>query len=169
MKITETHVYFFSNKDYLSNFYPYPFIDVHKLVKYNCVEQWIMTQKAILFNDAESYKKIMECSDPKTIKSFGRGVKNFDENIWNKKKSGILLKGLLNKFLQNGDLKKLLLETKKKTLEASPWDKIYGVGLGTGFALLRSLKGNGENDPNILDEKKWKGNNLLGKSIEKVR
>ena len=61
------------------------------------------------------------------------------------------------KFDQNDNLKKLLLATGTKTLvEASPYDRIYGVGLA-------------QTDDNILDETKWKGQNLLGQTLGIVR
>ena len=41
-------------------------------------------------------------------------------------------------------------------VEASPYDKIWGVGLY-------------ETDDRILDEKNWLGENLLGKAITEVR
>ena len=61
------------------------------------------------------------------------------------------------KFSQNEIFKQKLLETGNRILvEASPVDKIWGVGLD-------------ENDENILDESKWKGQNLLGKALMEVR
>ena len=41
-------------------------------------------------------------------------------------------------------------------VEASPYDKIWGVGLGV-------------DDPLILDNKNWKGENLLGFILTNVR
>ena len=40
--------------------------------------------------------------------------------------------------------------------EASPYDKIYGIGLKP-------------NDPRVQDPTQWKGQNLLGKALMKVR
>ena len=84
----------------------------------------------------------------------GRQVKNFTDKEWLKHHDHILYSGLMAKFSQNDDLYKLLRKTKK--LEASPYDKIYGVGLG-------------EDDPRILDESNWLGENLLGYTLMKVR
>jgi len=50
----------------------------------------------------------------------------------------------------------LLMTGSKILVEASPEDCIWGVGLE-------------ENDPLILDEANWKGQNLLGKALMKVR
>lgn len=126
-------------------------------IKYNCVEQYMMVQKALLFDDEEIFQKIMKSNSPKTHKSLGRKIKNFDQKIWDQNKEKILYDGLFGKFSQNNDLKKLLLDTNDKILvEASPLDKIYGIGLK-------------RDDKRALDETKWKGENLLGKTMMKVR
>jgi len=61
------------------------------------------------------------------------------------------------KFSSSHFMKDAILSTYPKILvEASPYDKIWGVGLG-------------ENDDLILDEKNWDGMNLLGKALMNVR
>jgi len=61
------------------------------------------------------------------------------------------------KFESDRVLTKQLMETDTKTLvEASPVDIIWGVGIH-------------EKDDAILDESNWKGQNLLGKVLMKVR
>ena len=63
----------------------------------------------------------------------------------------------MHKFSQNEKLKQFLLNTKDKILaEASPHDKIWGIGMA-------------EDDKEILNPEKWKGENLLGKALMKVR
>ena len=57
------------------------------------------------------------------------------------------------------DLREKLLDPKfdgKTFVEASPYDRIWGVGLA-------------QDDPAIDDERNWKGRNLLGKAITEVR
>jgi hypothetical protein len=74
-----------------------------------------------------------------------------------KKKFEAVIKGNIAKFSQNEKLKEFLLNTQEKILvEASPYDKIWGIGMD-------------ENDKDILDPSKWKGENLLGKALMKVR
>ena len=64
---------------------------------------------------------------------------------------------LYAKFSQNPDLKAKLVATGEKVLvEASPNDKIWGIGLRP-------------NDPNVQDPTLWKGENLLGKCLMVVR
>jgi len=49
-----------------------PFNQHHKCsfviynVRYNCAEQWMMQQKALLFGDEEMARKIVETDDPKS-------------------------------------------------------------------------------------------------------
>ena len=155
MRITEDFVFFWSDKDYLSNFYPSSFIvDNHK---YRCNEEYIMKKKALLFEDMDIFHKISLAKTPYEMKKLGRQVKNFDEDTWLQYRDDILYNGLLEKFLQNEEIKLLLLNTKNKQLvEASIYDKIYGVGLD-------------ENDDRILFPSNWKGLNLLGNTLMKVR
>jgi ribA/ribD-fused uncharacterized protein len=139
----------------MSNFYPSIF-EVNK-VKYTCNEQYIMAQKALVFDDKNAYKKILETTSPTIMKKYGRAVKNFTDDAWLKVRDKILYDGLYAKFSQNEKLKKLLLETNNKILvEASKMDKIYGVGLS-------------EDNDLILDEKNWRGQNLLGKTLMLIR
>lgn len=68
-----------------------------------------------------------------------------------------MIRGNREKFLQNDDLKQFLLSTGDKVLvEASPTDRIWGIGLG-------------KNNPVALDPAKWRGRNLLGFALMTVR
>jgi len=49
---------------------------------YCCMEQYMMAEKAQLFNDNDIFQEIMNCKEPKKIKDLGRAVKNFNESIW---------------------------------------------------------------------------------------
>ena len=101
-----------------------------KDVSYTSVEQYIMSSKAVLFKDNGCEKKIMGTNNPNAQRSLGRKVKNFDEKMWDANKEQILYDGLYAKFSQDDDLKEKLLATGNKTLvEASPFDRIYGIGL----------------------------------------
>ena len=124
---------------------------------FNCAEQWMMMGKAAVFNDEEIAEQIFESTDPKVMKQLGRQVKNFDEDVWVKSRLGIVYLGNYMKFSQNPELKKKLLATKGKILvEASPYDKIWGVGLS-------------KDDKRIRWPSEWLGLNLLGFTLMKVR
>ena len=129
-------------------------VDGHR---YNCAEQYMMAQKAWIFKDYEIFGKILDSTDPKEIKALGREVKNFDSKIWNQHKFGIVVKGNLAKFGHNPELKDFLLSTGNKIIvEASPYDKVWGIGMKDGT--------HGIDNPG-----NWKGENLLGFALMEVR
>jgi ribA/ribD-fused uncharacterized protein len=154
MKETSTHIYFWGS--IYSQWAKTSFLDKNKQVFYTA-EQYMMYQKALLFNDTQTAQEILKTKDPKVQKALGRKVKGFSEELWNKNKYRIVVQGNLYKFEQNDKLKKELLATGSKTLvEGSPYDKIWGVGLKY-------------DDPKILNSDNWQGENLLGKALMKVR
>jgi ribA/ribD-fused uncharacterized protein len=92
---------------------------------YNCAEQYMMGQKALIFNDLVTFEKILSANHPKQIKSLGREVENFNSTVWDNVKYSIVLNGNFYKFTQNNEMLKILISTKDKILvEASPWDKV---------------------------------------------
>lgn len=126
-------------------------------IEYQCAEQYMMAEKARTFGDEENLQKILSVNDPKKQKQWGRSVKDYDDQVWRQIRFDVVVKGNYAKFSQNEDLKKQLLATEDKIIvEASPYDTIWGIGLG-------------KNDKRCLDENQWRGQNLLGKAIMKVR
>lgn len=126
-------------------------------IEYKNTEQYMMAQKAKLFGDDEIFQKILTTANPKEIKALGRLVKNYQESVWVEHRFEIVVKGNLAKFSQNQQLKQFLLNTKDRILvEASPVDKIWGVGLAA-------------DDENAEKPLQWKGLNLLGFALMEVR
>ncbi len=126
-------------------------------VKYNTTEQYMMASKARLFDDEETFNEIMNAKSPNEYKKLGRKVKGFDANLWDEKKMDTVVAGNKAKFVQNPDLKEFLLSTVDAILvEASPYDKIWGIGMDKETA----LKCNIDN---------WNGENLLGFALMEVR
>ncbi len=119
-------------------------------------EQWMMYNKALLFKDFVSAKSIIYTKNPKKVKALGRKIANFDEEVWRKHREDIVYNGTIHKFTQNPNLKKQLLDISQDFVEASPYDTIWGIGLSA-------------NDPLAKHESTWKGLNLLGKILTKVR
>lgn len=139
----------------LSQWYPCTFqVDG---IEYRTAEQYMMAQKAVLFGDEVTRKKIMEAAGPSEYKKLGRKVQHFKESVWEEKKYFIVLQGSLAKFSQNEALKSFLLSTKDKILvEASPYDTVWGIGLG-------------KNEPDVHNPMKWRGENLLGFALMEAR
>lgn len=126
-------------------------------MKFNRAEQFMMFCKAVLFEDYSTAKKIMSEDHPGVQKKLGRGVKGFDIPTWAKVARELVYVGNYCKFSQNRDHKNALVKTAGTTLvEASPYDKIWGIGLAEG-------------DPKTKNRKTWDGKNWLGEVVTKVR
>ena len=139
----------------LSQWYPSDFIIEGK--KFNTAEQFMMYSKAILFNDDFIAHKIRTTDDPHKQKALGRMVKNFDKQKWNLVAREIVYIGNYAKFTQNHEVLKYLLDIKEKLIvEASPYDKIWGIGLDEVSAAK-------------TPKSQWKGKNWLGVVLTRVR
>ena len=126
-------------------------------VEYHTAEQYMMAQKAVLFGDEKIRAEIMSASHPKQYKALGQKVSGFVQKIWDANCREIVVKGNVAKFSQNEDLRAFLLNTKERVLvEASPLDKIWGIGMG-------------EDNPNCENPTLWNGTNFLGFCLMEVR
>ena len=133
-----------------------------------------MYQKAMLFSDPETAALVLNEFSPRQVRSLGRQVANFDDSTWHANRERIVTAGTRLKFtravneegLRRGEaaeaplvapltLRGLLLSTgEREIVEASPMDRIWGVGFGAAKA-----EGN---------RARW-GLNLLGKALMVVR
>jgi len=126
-------------------------------ISYPSAEHFMMAEKARLFNDEENLKKILESPSPAKAKKLGRLVKNFDPKIWGRECFEIVYRGNLAKFDQNEGFKDFLLKTGNKIIvEASPFDKIWGIGMN-------------QHNEKVYNPLLWNGQNLLGFALMKVR
>ena len=153
MRITDKHVFFWNG--IYSQWHKAPMtIDG---IEYNSCEQYMMHQKALLFDDEEIAELIMQEENPKEQKKFGRMIKGFDKALWDKNCLAIVYEGNLAKFSQNPELKAEMLSTGNKIfVEASPLDHIWGIGLD-------------EDAEGIDDPSYWLGLNLLGQALTLVK
>lgn len=153
MKITDKHVFFWNG--IYSQWHKAP-MTIDK-IEYNSCEQYMMHQKALLFGDTEIAELIMEESNPREQKKYGRMIKNFDKSLWDKNCLAIVYEGNLAKFTQNADLKEEMLNTGNRFfVEASPLDTIWGIGMA-------------EDEMGIDDPSFWQGLNLLGQTLTLVK
>ena len=126
-------------------------------VWYSCAEQYMMAEKARLFEDEDVRVQILATDSPRAHKKLGRKVKGFVGEVWEAQRSEIVYRGSLAKFGQNPHILAQLLATGEKTLvEASPLDTIWGIGLDAV-------------DEAAQDPSRWKGLNLLGEALMRVR
>ncbi|KAJ7669037.1 DUF1768-domain-containing protein [Mycena rosella] len=150
-----------------SQWYPAPFKATVKLdgvdqeVDFPSNEHWMMLQKALLFSDEEVAHEVLAIAgtskqDCARVKALGRRVRGFDEGVWAAHRERIVVAGTVHKFRQNADLRAKLFATGETVLvEASPFDRIWGIGCSEKDAISRS----GD---------KW-GLNLLGKALVEAR
>lgn len=143
----------------------------------------MMHHKALLFNDAVTAAQVLTTKSPKAVRALGRQVPNYSDEVWHAHRSRIVEEANVLKFttppvidaastkdvpgalrgsgnpdaapVGDGGLRALLLATGERELvEASPMDKIWGVGFGAERA--------------ESERERW-GLNLLGKALMSVR
>jgi ribA/ribD-fused uncharacterized protein len=126
-------------------------------IGYSHAEQYMMAEKARLFNDSKTERKIMEAAHPREQKELGREVKNFDREKWDAVARDIVYKGNYHKFRQNPSMLLELGSTRDALLvEASAEDRIWGVGLA-------------QEDMRAANPSLWLGTNWLGEVLMKLR
>ena len=117
----------------------------------------MIAKKALLFKDKEQLQKIMNTDHPRDQKYYGRQVKDFDTEKWDLVCKKHVYDANYTKFTQNKSmLDELISYGVRELVEASPTDKIWGIGLAV-------------DDPKIHDKSKWQGTNRLGEVIMQVR
>ncbi|KAI4722470.1 DUF1768-domain-containing protein [Aureobasidium sp. EXF-10727] len=140
---------------YLSQWYLKPFTDPSTNQTYNCAEQYMMHQKAILFNDETTAAAVLATPYPKDQKALGRSIANWDDAAWDAVKEKVVEQGNYLKFSQNRQLRdRLLMTGERELVEASGSDHLWGIGFNAKSALSRRAE--------------W-GANLLGKCLMRAR
>jgi ribA/ribD-fused uncharacterized protein len=179
------YTFFFHLTSPFSNFHPAKF--EYKDLTFISNEQFMMYSKAKTFADEATAEKIIAINNEPLAKDFidgkiyredivkdrelsaqwqnlmmkakklGRGVKNYDESIWNKRRIKVVLFGAMLKFTQNLDVKQILVNTGDTyMIEAAPRDSIWGIGLS-------------EYDAKRTPPENWPGLNFLGKVLDEVK
>lgn len=151
---TDTHVYFWNG--IYSQWSRSKFTEDG--IEYPNAEFYMMYHKARVFNAVDIQSEMIKNKyNPKTVKALGRKIKNFTDSIWDEHKMEIVTQASYLKFTQNKNLlNQLLREQHLELVEASPVDKIWGIGLHY-------------DDDKVLDKSNWNGQNLLGKCIMNAR
>lgn len=143
------------SKACLSQWYPASFIVDD--VTYQSAEHFMMAGKAALFHDEEIRQQILLSKNAGQAKALGKKVRGFQQAEWEEHCSQIVIAGNVAKFSQNASLCEYLCSTNTRVLvEASPVDKIWGIGLA-------------QDAQNIENPLTWRGLNLLGFALMAAR
>ncbi|MCQ4043582.1 NADAR family protein [Streptantibioticus rubrisoli] len=126
-------------------------------VRYPTAEHWMMAGKARLFGDERTAAKVLAAGHPNEAKALGRQVPGFDEELWARHRWELVVQGNVAKFGQHPGLRDFLLGTGSRVLvEASPLDRVWGIGLAA-------------DDERAADPARWRGLNLLGFALMEAR
>uniref|UniRef100_A0A1I7V278 DUF1768 domain-containing protein n=1 Tax=Caenorhabditis tropicalis TaxID=1561998 RepID=A0A1I7V278_9PELO len=131
----------------------------NKSLKFKCSEQYFMYHKALLAGDEKIAEQILKEENPMKMKLLGRKLAMSKEqlNQWPEKSREVMYRACLEKFAQDEKCRKTLFRTHgMKLVEASPTDKLWGIGLD-------------KKDQRCEDERTWRGSNWLGEVLVKVR
>ncbi|MFI1194591.1 NADAR family protein [Micromonospora sp. NPDC020750] len=139
----------------LSQWWPAPFTVDGRV--FHTAEHWMMWRKAALFGDDPVAEQVLAAGHPQRAKALGRRVRGFDEAVWAVHRYDVVVAGSVAKFAQHADLRAYLLATGNRVLvEASPADRVWGVGLAA-------------DDPAVENPARWRGDNLLGFALMDAR
>lgn len=152
---SERFLFFYRDASPFSQWYPASFELEGQ--QFTSAEQYMMYGKAQLFGDRDIAARILQADHPRQQKALGRQIQRFDDELWNREAKNIVYRGNHAKFTQNPELLLVLLATAGQTLvEASPTDRIWGIGLS-------------EDDPRIHQRATWRGTNWLGEVLTQLR
>jgi ribA/ribD-fused uncharacterized protein len=158
---TEPPVFFFAGNPALNEFKE--FSSMHEApvqidgTTFPTVEHYYQWSKAKQFGDAEIQAKIMKTASAKSVKSYGKKVKNFNEEAWTERKDQIMRVAVKAKFMQHPELLKKLRDTGTRPIaEADPRGKYWGIGTSADTSKAK-------------DPERWPGKNMLGKILMELR
>ncbi|MFI5528524.1 NADAR family protein [Kitasatospora sp. NPDC051853] len=126
-------------------------------VRYGSAEHWMMAGKARMFGDEEMLARVLAAGSAAEAKKLGRMVRGFDGDRWDAGRFELVVEGNVAKFDQDEALRTYLLGTAGRVLvEASPLDRIWGIGLPA-------------DDDRASRPADWPGLNLLGFALMEAR
>ena len=155
IRCTDEYIYFYSDKTPFSNWNITPGIK-YDGYEFSSSETLFMYLKAKVFRDDEMAERIVPL-DPKAAKKCGRLVSPYSDEVWERERENAMYVALKAKLDASQEFRDALLaeEYRGKTfVEASPYDKIWGIKLSVADAYAG---------------KEWKGLNLLGKLLTELR
>lgn len=160
MRVAAGFTFFYGSSEPFSNFYPARFVAPDPVlgeIAFPTSEHYMMYRKAVHFADPAIAAQILKTADPLEAKRLGRQVAGFVADEWSRVARAYVYQGCRLKFTQNAAAYDALIATQGTQLvEASPRDRIWGVGLS-------------ERNDRILDPRQWRGRNWLGEVLTVLR
>ncbi|WP_040283587.1 NADAR family protein [Tessaracoccus massiliensis] len=125
--------------------------------RFPTVEHYIAWRKATLFGDGHAAERILQAEAPNKAKAIGRSVKPFHDDQWQPRRLEIAVAGNVAKFAAHPALAEYLLQTGTRVLaEASPIDRVWGIGLAADHAHAKAPE-------------RWPGLNIMGFALMEAR
>lgn len=125
----------------------------------NVAERAVMLCNAHIMRDSKNLERIKTAPHPTEIKSLGRAVKPWSEDMWQRCVCTIARAAVVEKFKQIPELRDILLETAPGDTyiaEATRNDSNWGIGMDV-------------DDPGVKRPGSWKGTNVLGWALMEAR
>lgn len=150
----ERFVFFWQKQSVFSQWHRAEF--THRGERFVTAEQWMMAAKARVFGDEATRAEILATEDSAEQKSLGRKVIGFDKAVWDARSFGVVYLGNALKFEDEGRRGVLLATAGCTLVEASPVDRIWGIGLAAEDELAHRRA-------------TWRGENRLGAVLNALR
>merc|ERR1712232_262937 len=116
-----------------------------------------MLCKAAVMGDCTSQGRILAADTPSEVKALGRSIKGWDAALWQEVVCSVGFEIVYQKFKKTPELREVLLMTGDVLIvEASEFDAIWGIGIGTKDARIRTPS-------------QWQGATILGWALMEVR
>ena len=126
-------------------------------LRFATAENWMMWRKAQLFGAPAELQAAILAAGAAEAKQLGRQVPGFVDAVWQVAARPLVAEGNYAKFTQNPAALRALLATAGTTrVEASPKDRLWGIGLGA-------------EDSRALSRATWLGRNWLGEVLTDIR
>ena len=149
--LNDGEIYFASEASFLSNFSPSPIVEGH--VTFMTAEHMYQTHKCRQANAHDLEKLIVSAPTPLEAKRIADGVVDTPE--WRQLRDGVMEMVILEKFKQNPDLARMLLDTDDLPLNEATHNDHFGIGV---TLLSKQIK-----------DKSYRGANKLGQILVKTR
>lgn len=160
----ERFLFFWTTESPFSQWHPSPLL--YRGTRFSTAEQWMMSMKAFVFGDEEALGKILATSSAKLQKQLGREVVGFDTARWTECAEKIVYLGSWLKWgagalvdpaaFSEADRLLLGMTDGYTLVEASPLDRIWGIGLS-------------EHAEEAASRSRWRGENRLGRILTELR